>query len=172
MKLLKLLNEILRETGEIDFKKAKTYATTPKTYDTSYKDSEVNSVYFTTDSKTRYYIILEKIDHNQDNNWSMTVEFAAKILGSTKFDVNAVVNKGELYKVMATVIKEVLRELKESQKKGQHIAQILIKPSKNFQEDTRRANLYIVYLEKNMPTGSKVTHSADKEEIRVQLPNK
>jgi hypothetical protein len=170
MKLLKLLNEILRETGDIT--NIKTYVTTPKTYDTSYKDSEVNSVYFTTDSKTRYYIILDKTDDKQDNNWTITVSFAAKPAGSTKFDVNAVVNKGELYKVMATVIKEVLKELEESQKKGQHIAQILIKPSKNFQEDTRRANLYIVYLEKNMPTGSKVTHSANKEEIRVQLPNK
>jgi hypothetical protein len=170
MKLLKLLNEILQETGDIT--NIKTYVTTPKTYDTSYKDSEVNSVYFTTDSKTRYYIILDKTDDKQDNNWTITVSFAAKPAGSTKFDVNAVVNKGELYKVMATVIKEVLKELEESQKKGQHIAQILIKPSKNFQEDTRRANLYIVYLEKNMPIGSKVTHSADKEEIRVQLPNK
>jgi len=169
MKLLNLLNEILQETGDIT--NIKTYVTTPKTYDTSYKDSEVNSVYFTTDSKTRYYIILDKTDDKQDNNWTITVSFAAKPAGSTKFDVNAVVNKGELYKVMATVIKEVLKELEESQKKGQHIAQILIKPSKNFKEDTRRANLYIVYLEKNMPTGSKVTHSADKEEIRVQLPN-
>jgi hypothetical protein len=109
MKLLNLLNEILQETGDIT--NIKTYVTTPKTYDTSYKDSEVNSVYFTTDSKTRYYIILDKTDDKQDNNWTITVSFAAKPAGSTKFDVNAVVNKGELYKVMATVIKEVLKEL-------------------------------------------------------------
>jgi hypothetical protein len=171
MKLTKILESIrLQETGEIDFKKAKTYATTPKTYDKVHQYAEVNSVYFTTDSETRYYIILEKIDHNQDNNWSMTVEFAAKILGSTKFNSKAVVNKGELYKVMATVIKEINKELEESKVKDQNITEIIINPSKNFAEDERRANLYLAYIKANMPKGSKVTHSADKEEIRVILP--
>jgi hypothetical protein len=171
MKLLKILKQVITETG--DTTNVKTYATTPKTYDTIHKYAEVNSVYFTTDSETRYYIILEKVDHKEDNNWTMTVEFAAKISGSTKFNSKAVVNKGELYKVMATVIKEINKELKESEEKDQHITNIQINPSKNSEHDERRANLYLAYMKanlKNMPAGSKVTMSADKEEIRVLIP--
>ena len=167
MKLTKILEQILPETG--DTTNVKTYST-KKTYDTVDPYSEVNKVTFTTDSKTDYFIVLDKIDYNEDNTWWLTVEFAAKTLGSTKFNSKAVVNKGELYKVMATVVQEILKEIEESKQKDQYIGSILIEPSKNFQQDSRRSNLYMAYIKKNMPAGSTVTMSDDFEEIKVLLP--
>jgi hypothetical protein len=124
---------------------------------------------FTTESDTNYIVLINKIDRNDDNQWRMDIEFGVEN-DSPSYDYKSVVNKGEMYKVMGTVVEIVKEEIKESTRSNQYIKRILIEPSKNFENDTRRTNLYKAYVEKNMPAGSKIAVADDLSYIEVILP--
>ena len=72
----------------------------------------------------------------------MRVEFAVKKDQGEEYDHMAVVNKGELFKVMATITKIV----KETLSQIKNIKTINFTASKNDPEDTRRLKLYLAYL--------------------------
>ena len=171
MKLTKILKEVMSEIG--DASNIDTYKYSKTLISADYGQEEYK-MQFTTESDTDYIVIIHKIDRNDDNQWRMDVEFGVENESEGGFppsyDYKSVVNKGEMYKVMGTVVKIVKEEIKESTRSNQYIRRILIEPSKNFESDTRRANLYKAYVEKNMPEGSKIAVAEDLSYIEVILP--
>lgn len=170
MKLTKILQQVLQETGDTTNIKTYQYQKTAEAED---YDSESYSIRFTTESGIGYIILIHKIDFDQNNIWRLEIEFGVENEKEGDFpasyDFKSVVNKGEMYKVMATVIKAVKQELEESNNKGQNIALVRIEPSKNFEKDSRRANLYMAYIKKNMPAGSKITTNLNMSNIEIDL---
>jgi hypothetical protein len=171
MKLLKILKEVISEIGDTTNVDTYMYSKTPEFED---HDEEVYKMEFTTESDINYVVIISKIDRNEDNIWRMDIEFGVENESEggfpASYDYKSVVNKGEMYKVMATVVKAVKKEIEQSTKKGQNIVTVRIEPSKNFEKDTRRANLYMAYIEKNMPKGSEIQVQDDLSNIKVILP--
>jgi hypothetical protein len=107
---------------------------------------------FVTDSETQYDINLETIPYYpEDSNSSikaLSVEFIAKPKGAEGSSAKIVVNKGELYRVMATItdiIKKYIKKLK--------VKAILYSPSKKQGEDfgTQRDQLYKAFIKKAIP---------------------
>lgn len=171
MKLIEMLEQVMSEIGDTSNIDTYMYSRTPVMEDS---DEEQYILGFTTESDTNYVVSLDKIDPNEDNNWRMDIEFGVENESEgpfpSSYDYKTTVNKGEMYKVMATVVKAVKREIEDSKKRGQNIRTIRIEPSKNFENDTRRANLYKAYIEKNMPQGSKIEVAPDLRQIEVILP--
>ena len=69
-------------------------------------------------------------------------------------DADRVVNKGRLFKVMATVIKATKEFLNDIDYKEKDIKKMIVYPSKSDQDDDRRANLYMAYIKKHLPVKS------------------
>jgi len=69
-------------------------------------------------------------------------------------DAERVVNKGRLFKVMATVVKATREFLNDIDYKEKDIKKMMVFPSKSKHEDDRRANLYMAYIKKHLPTSN------------------
>lgn len=69
-------------------------------------------------------------------------------------DAERVVNKGRLFKVMATVVKATKEFLNDIDYKEKDIKKMLVFPSKSRKGDHRRANLYMAYIKKHLPTSN------------------
>jgi hypothetical protein len=107
---------------------------------------------FVTDSETQYDINLETTPYYPEDSTSsikaLNVEFIAKPKGAEGSSAKIVVNKGELYRVMATItdiIKKYIKKLK--------VKAILYSPSKKQGEDfgTQRDQLYKAFIKKAIP---------------------
>ena len=171
MKLTKILETVLTtEIGDISNVETYKYNTNSEIY---YPDEELHKIGFTTESDTKYRVEIQIVDRNEDNNWRMDIEFGVEEYSyplGLSYDFKSVVNKGELYKVMATVVQITKDLLEKFSKEGKTIKKIEIEPSKNFENDTRRANLYLAYIKKNMPQGSRVEVSPNFKKIDILLP--
>ena len=111
-------------------------------------DGRTISYNFTTDSDTKYTVELDIEEDWSDTSGDhkiMRVEFGIEE-DEGKLSHKAVVNKGELFKVMATIVKIIKKTL--SQIKG--IKTINFTASKNDPEDTRRLKLYLAYVKKTI----------------------
>jgi hypothetical protein len=120
---------------------------------------------FTTDSNIKYFVLLnignEPLSSTDD--YEMTVSFGvgakpsvkAKI-GMAKPSFTKVVNKGELFRVMATVIDIVKNAIEVMKEEDRPIKYISFKPEKEketetgFTQSNQRAKLYLAYIQKNM----------------------
>ena len=69
-------------------------------------------------------------------------------------DAERVVNKGRLFKVMATIVKATEEFLNDIDYKEKDIKKMLVFPSKSKKSDHRRANLYMAYIKKHLPTSN------------------
>jgi hypothetical protein len=143
----KKLNENLNEVGEANIE--------------PYKWEEINSgrttsVEFITPSETTYEVDLmhTEIDDPEDEDMSLEaldIEFLAKPKGAEGSSSKIVVNKGELYRVMSTivdVIKHYLRKYRGD------IKAITYSPSKKSSEEnfgSQRDNLYRAFILKAFP---------------------
>jgi hypothetical protein len=172
MKLTKILETVLTtEIGDTSNVETYKYSTDSETY--IGHDEELYQIGFTTESDTKYKVEIQIVDRNEDNNWRMDIEFGVEEYSyplGVSYDFKSVVNKGELYKVMATVVQITKDLLEKFSKEGKTIKKIEIEPSKNFENDTRRANLYLAYIKKNMPQGSRVEVSPNFKKIDILLP--
>lgn len=70
--------------------------------------------------------------------------------------------RGNLFKVMSTVVECIDNELKIDKKQGTNIQKITIDT-----DDSKRINLYLAYIKNNAPVGSNVISSQDKIEITL-----
>jgi hypothetical protein len=111
-------------------------------------DIEGYSVYirFITDSETQY-----NVDVTTDTYQGipiLNIEFSAKLKDAEGSSSKIVVNKGEMYRVMATIVDIIKKYLKKSKTKG-----ITYYPSKKSSEDfgTQRDNLYKAFISKAIP---------------------
>ena len=177
------LRDILREIGE----------TTAKPYSlTKVDDSVYYVIYeFQTDSGTKYKIIIgknfrgedpESEEERDENELEFSVSFGSVDQGSVDFAAEFKDVKN-LFRVMATVIKATKIAIEdEADESGIPVTKIIIEPTKREiqtpgspvpvydKADTRRADLYMKYIQKQMPAGAKVRTTADKSRIEILLP--
>ena len=152
LKVMIKLKDILKEVGEGTAK--------PYKYTRSMKHNSIEYK-FRTDSNIDYTITIDPYTTEMD------VRFIAmdpsKGEEATYQDET---NKGEQFRIMATVVLAVKEELQ----KQPQITAITFDPAKSFKDDDRRAKFYKAYIEKQIP-GSKL--SVDfAGEYKIQLPKK
>jgi hypothetical protein len=120
---------------------------------------------FTTDSKVKYFVILVigREPLVSSNDYEMTVSFGvgnkpslkAKV-GMAKPSFTKVVNKGEFFRVMATVVDIVKNAIEVMKEDDRPIKYIIFKPEKEketetgFEQSNQRLQLYLAYIKKNM----------------------
>ena len=124
---------------------------------------------FITDSETQYDVDLESrmyVDDDFNNLRALGVEFAAKPKGAEGSSTKIVVNKGELYRVMATIVDIVKKYVKKSKAQV-----ILYSPAKKSSEEdfgSQRDNLYKTFISKAFPG---VKFEQEGEIVAAILPN-
>lgn len=169
------LIEILKEIGE----------TTAKPYPLTLKDEAVYYAIweFKTDADLQYQVIIGK-DYTNSNEESVTYTVSFGVYDSGTIDFGAEVNDPKnMYRVMATVIKAIKDTMADEINQTElPVSRIVIEPTKREivdpgsampvydKSDTRRADFYMKYIEKQMPAGAKVHATADKSQIRIDLP--
>lgn len=173
----------LREIGE----------TTAKPYLLTKLDESVYYVTwgFKTDSGTEYKIVIgknfrgedpESEEERDENELEFLVSFGVVSQGTVDFEAEFKDVKN-LFRVMATVIKAVKISIEdEEDESGIPVTKIVIEPTKREintpgsagpvydKSDTRRADLYMRFIQKQMPPGAKVRSTADKGRIEILLP--
>jgi len=86
--------------------------------------------------------------------YHITIDFF--LTGASEFrDADTVVNKGRLFRVMATIVKITKEFMKDIDYKEKGIDMLRISPTKTrSDEDDRRANLYTAYIKRQLPIAS------------------
>jgi hypothetical protein len=103
--------------------------------------SEKNVTYeFKTDSNLDYIAEFDLVDSTP------TYEYSFKTKDG-KYTDNT--NKGELARIMSTLVKVLLDFLERSKGK----VSVMIDPAKVDKKDNRRGRLYQIYVKKNLPSG-------------------
>jgi|TARA_R100000081_G_C4765081_1_gene142228 hypothetical protein len=69
-------------------------------------------------------------------------------------DAERVVNKGRLFRIMATIVKAAEEFLDHIDYKEKGIDKMYVYPAKSKKSDHRRANLYMAYIKKHLPIAS------------------
>jgi hypothetical protein len=154
MKLFPLIKEIISEVGEGS---AKPYA-----FSTTFEEGDSKFSHRTVDFKTedndQYQVELHAY---WGDNWvtdtygyHITIDFF--LTGASEFrDADTVVNKGRLFRVMATIVKITKEFMKDIDYKEKGIDMLRISPTKTrSDEDDRRANLYTAYIKRQLPIAS------------------
>ena len=166
MKLTSILNNIISEVGEGS---AKPYAfsTTFEEGDSKFSHRIVD---FKTEDDDQYQVELHAY---WGDNWvtdtygyHITIDFF--LAGALGFrDADVVVNKGRLFRVMATIVQIAKEFMNDIDYKEKGIDMLRITPTKSeSDEDDRRANLYMAYIKRQLPVSSV---KYDGEEIVVKI---
>jgi hypothetical protein len=114
------------------------------------KDDELKTiVWFTTDNNINYEVNLEYFTSNEPTTKDlpgMSIGFSADIKGNYDFSNTVIVNKGEIYKVMATIVDIIKYYLKDNKV-------IMYTPEKKSGEDfgEQRDKLYKIFITKKFP---------------------
>jgi hypothetical protein len=127
-----LVSKKLNKLNEIGDSSAKSYdytLTLNSWYSVKYE--------FITDSDLNYVVLFDKSDDISD-----VVFYAQGLKSSTGSKFKATSNRGELFKIMSTVVKIVIDFLS----KNSNINTLVIEPSKQDEGDDRRLNLYMQYI--------------------------
>jgi hypothetical protein len=121
---------------------------------------------FVTDLDTHYEVMFEiEEDYSKDEPWEfMNIEYGVDEKDGGGIDYKVETNKGELFRVMATIVditKSILKERK-------NIKQLVFTGAKNRGEDDQRRNkLYMAYIRKHVPNIKNIED--DGSEIRVDI---
>ena len=110
---------------------------------------------FVTDLDTHYEVMFTiEEDFSKDEPWEfMDIEFGVdeKDGGGVSYKVKT--NKGEVFRVMATIVDITKNILKERRK----IKTLTFTGSKDDDDDNRRNNLYMAYIRKHIPNVKNIT---------------
>lgn len=175
MKLAKILEQILKETGE----------GTAEAYP-FHRDNESrypNEIWvryeFVTDpgsdeqegSEYLVYITKRLIKGSeQENAREYGVSFGVVEKGA--IDYESETNQGAIYRIMATVIKIIKEEVLRDKKDGLTITRLRISPSKAAMGDRRRSRIYTAYLKRLLPQATISSNQDGGEEFIVaDIPN-
>ena len=135
MKHVKLFEELINEIGDAGAKPYK-WRRMDRRYDTYY--------IFTTDSGLEYQVMTEL-----GSGDTLTVEYGVEVItkqGNKSIDYELVTNRGELFRIMATIVDIV----KTFMKKNSGVEYIEFEGSKNKAGDQRRNKLYMQYIKKHL----------------------
>lgn len=141
--MIKLRN-ILKEIGEGTATPYK-FKYTPRLFQDERK--HIRTFTFTTDSELNYIVILSINTASEDRYITISVMFKTE-----DGDFSDVTNKGEQFKIMATVIAIIKKAIELLEEEGKPPVKIIeFAPEKNDESDNRRANLYKAYIQKQLP---------------------
>lgn len=170
MKLIKILEQALLELGDASsnpYEDVKTYDTfmgPVYSFSTDYVNPDTNKP-----EPTHYIIRIVRNSTNAKKATGIEVDFGilpkpfeGDFSELSNLDTKTVTNKGELYRVMATVTKYVKKELDDFP----NIKYIFFQPTKKSSSDQRRFNLYISYISKIIPIKS-IEKDKGNKNIRV-----
>ena len=125
---------------------------------------------FITDSETQYDVDIKSTVYfppgQTDPVPALEIEFTAKPKGAEGSSAKIVVNKGEMYRVMSTIVDIIKKYIKKSKAQA-----IIYSPSKKSSEEnfgTQRDNLYRAFISKAIPG---VTFKKSGDDITAILPN-
>ena len=125
---------------------------------------------FITDNETQYDVDIKSTVFfpagQMESLPALEIEFSAKPKGAEGSSAKIVVNKGEMYRVMATIVDIIKKYLKKSKAQA-----IIYSPSKKSSEEnfgSQRDNLYRAFISKAIP-GATFKQSGDF--ITAILPN-
>ena len=140
MKHLKLFEELINEIGDAG----------AKPYEWKWMDGRFTSyAQFKTDSDLTYKVNTE-IEDRRDFNHGLVlvIEYGVENKKSKSYtvDYEVVTNRGELFRIMATVVDIV----KAFMKKYPEVEYIEFEGSKNETGDQRRNKLYMAYIKKHL----------------------
>ena len=117
---------------------------------------------FVTDSETQYDVDIKSTIYfppgQMDSQPALEIEFSAKPKGAEGSSAKIVVNKGEMYRVMSTIVDIIKKYIKKSKTQA-----IIYSPSKKSDEEsfgTQRDNLYRAFISKAFP-GTTFKQSGD-----------
>jgi hypothetical protein len=135
------IRNILKEIGEGNAK--------PYEWEEISSDEWNTYVRFTTESETEYQVDLEPFKSNfpfAKDLPGLALQFLAKFKGEYEFSNTIVTNKGEVYKVMATIVNIVQHYLKNTKI-------IIYTPEKKTGEEfgNKRDSLYKAFITKKFP---------------------
>lgn len=140
------LRGILKEIGE--------GTATPYKWKKASKKEDVVFFTFTTDEGTIYKVALdnysyEDVKENNKEYPAIEVSFGVKEKG--KYSTTTVTNKGEMYRVMATIVNII----KDYLKQNSNIKAIIYAPVKK-EGDTvyKRNDLYMAFIKKQFPSAT------------------
>ena len=120
---------------------------------------------FVTDLDTHYEVMFEiEEDYSKDEPWEfMNIEYGVDEKDGGGIDYKVETNKGELFRVMATIVaitKEILKERK-------NIKTLTFSGAKKDEDDNRRNKLYMAYIKKHIPNVKNI--DVGWSEIRVDI---
>ena len=117
---------------------------------------------FITDSETQYDVDIKSTVYfppgQMESQPALEIEFSAKPKGAEGSSAKIVVNKGEMYRVMSTIVDIIKKYIKKSKTQA-----IIYSPSKKSDEEnfgTQRDNLYRAFISKAFP-GTTFKQSGD-----------
>ena len=157
MKLTSLLYDVISEVGE-GSAKPYSYSVNDNVFRGGSKNLTGRDVTFTTEDGDDYIVSFAAYYGNHSNAEGrgpyFKVDFTTVDEYGYEDDAERVVNKGRLFRVMATIVKATKEFLNDIDYKEKGIKTMLVFPSKSKKRDHRRANLYMAYIKKHLPTSN------------------
>lgn len=123
------------------------------------KNGAYRRVSFQTEDGDQYNVAMNAFwgDHYvaEKEGAHFTIDFYLKDPKTEFIDTDIVVNKGRLFRVMATVIKIAEKFMNDIDYKKNDINLLKVSPTKTEGEfDDRRAKLYMAYIKRQLPVAS------------------
>ena len=159
MKLVSILNNIISEVGE-GTSKPYNYQSIHGIQRSDEDNGAHDTLKFVTEDGDTYAVMVSAFWG--DNYLAkkpvgphFTIDFWVKKRGSDTRDTDVVVNKGRLFRVMATVVQIAEEFMDLVDYKENNINQLIVSPTKTKGEfDDRRAKLYMAYIKKHIKSKS------------------
>ena len=166
MKLTNILNNIILEVGE-GSSNPYSYNVNDDVFRGSSKNVAGRDVTFTTEDGDDYIVSFAAYygDHSNAEGRGpyFKIDFTTVDEYGYEDRADRVVNKGRLFRIMATIVKATKEFLNDIDYKEKGIKKMLIFPAKSDFGDDRRANLYSAYIKKQLPKNNKRTNSSPHE---------
>jgi len=160
MKLTSILNNIISEVGE-GSSNPYSYNVNDNVFRGSSKNVAGRDVTFTTEDGDNYIVSFAAYygDHSNAEGRGpyFKIDFTTVDEYGYEDRADRVVNKGRLFRIMATIVKATKEFLNDIDYKEKGIKKMLVFPAKSDFGDDRRANIYSAYIKKQLPV-SDVTY--------------
>lgn len=123
---------------------------------------------FVTDLGTHYEVMFEiEEDFSKDEPWEfMNIEFGVDEKDGGGVDYKVETNKGEVFRVMATIV-DITKKILKKRKNIKTLTFTGAKTKKGSKDDQRRNNLYMAYIRRHIPNVKNIQD--DGTEISVDI---
>lgn len=154
IKLTSILKEIISEVGE-GSSNPYSYSVNDNVFRGSSKNLKGRDVTFTTEDGDNYIVnfVAYYGDHSRAEGRGpfFKIDFTTVDEYGYDDDAERVVNKGRMFRIMATIVAATKEFLNDIDYKEKGIKKMIVFPAKSKQGDDRRANIYMAYIRKQLP---------------------